>query len=166
MRRLNKEYGTGRTGQSRRLFWQIFLPDLVPADAETVASLDDLLGKLVQIFSAKIGVAEVAVEIGHREHHPVAVFRAVGQVVGNQGGQDIGRHFLRADRSAAPPWSTLWPVSPPSTPPGLCLLSAPRAAPPTCGPLISPRFDANGNFPISTRHPHAPLSHPLRILRL
>ena len=97
MRRLNKEYGTGRTGQSRRLFWQIFLPDPVPADAETVTSLDDLLGKLVQIFSAKIGVAEVAVEIGHREHHPVAVFRAVGQVVGNQGGQDIGRHFLRAD---------------------------------------------------------------------
>ena len=96
MHRLNKEYGTGRTGQSRRLFRQIFLPDPVAADAETVASLDDLLGKLVQIFPAEVGVAEVTVEIGHREHHPVAVLRAVGQVVGHQGGQDIGRHFLRA----------------------------------------------------------------------
>ena len=36
MHRLNKEYGTGRTGQSRRLFRQIFLPDPVAADAETV----------------------------------------------------------------------------------------------------------------------------------
>lgn len=96
MHRLNKEYGTGRTGQSRRLFRQIFLPDPVAADAETVASLDDLLGKLVQIFPAEVGVAEVTVEIGHREHHPVAVLRAVGQIVGHQGGQDIGRHFLRA----------------------------------------------------------------------
>ena len=57
MHRLNKEYGTGRTGQSRRLFRQVFLPDPVAADAETVASLDDLLGKLVQIFPAKVGVA-------------------------------------------------------------------------------------------------------------
>ena len=57
MRRLNKEYGTGRTGQSRRLFRQIFLPDPVAADTETVASLDDLLGKLVQIFPAEVGVA-------------------------------------------------------------------------------------------------------------
>lgn len=97
MHRLNKEYGTGRTGQSRRLFRQVFLPDPVAADAETVASLDDLLGKLVQIFPAKVGVAEVTVEIGHREHHPVAVLRAVGQIIGHQGGQDIGRHFLRTD---------------------------------------------------------------------
>ena len=96
MRHLHKEYGTGRTGQSRRLFRQVFLPDPVTADAETVASLDDLPGELVQIFPAEVGVAEVAVEIGHREHHPVTVLRAVGQIVGHQSGQDIGGHFLRA----------------------------------------------------------------------
>ena len=84
-------------GQSRRLFWQIISFYPIPADTETIAPLDNLPGELVQILPAKVGIAEVTIKIGHREYDPVTVLRAVGQVIGYQGRQDIGRHFLRTN---------------------------------------------------------------------
>lgn len=47
---LYKEYGTGQTGQSRYLFWQIFFSHPIPADTKAAAPFDDLLGELVQIL--------------------------------------------------------------------------------------------------------------------
>lgn len=56
----------------------------IPADTETVAPLDDLLGELVQILPAKIDIAEITVKIGHREYYPVTVLRVIGQVISCQ----------------------------------------------------------------------------------
>ena len=86
------------TGQSRRLFWQIFFSHSIPADTKTVAPFNDCLRELVQIFPAKVGITEITIKIGYGEHHPVAVLRPVSQIVGDQSGQDIGRQFLRANQ--------------------------------------------------------------------
>ena len=86
------------TGQSRRLFWQIFFSHSIPADTKTVAPLNDCLRELVQIFPAKVGITEITIKIGYGEHHPVAVLQPVSQIVGDQSGQDIGRQFLWANQ--------------------------------------------------------------------
>ena len=71
------------TGQSLRLFWQIFFPHPIPADTKTVAPLDDRLRELVQILSSKVCIAKVAIKVGYGEYHPVTVLRSVGQKVGH-----------------------------------------------------------------------------------
>lgn len=54
-------------------------------------------GGVVQILPDKVGIAEIAVEVGHRKHHPIVVLWPVGQIIGNQGMQDIGGQPFRAD---------------------------------------------------------------------
>lgn len=62
----------------RQKFWQ----HPVSADTEAAAPLNDLLRDLTEILSPKIGVPEPAIEICHRQHHPIAVLGSVDDIIG------------------------------------------------------------------------------------
>ena len=80
------------------VLWQIFCRHTETADAEGIAPLQDFRRDLRQLLLAEAGIAEVGVEIGDRQDHPLAVLLFVGEVVGNQGADDLGRNLFRQYR--------------------------------------------------------------------
>ena len=57
--------------------------------------MNDLLRDLAEILPPEIGVPEPAVEICHRQHHPIAVLGPVGGIIGDQRVEHFGRQLLR-----------------------------------------------------------------------
>ena len=78
----------------RRILWQIFIHDPIPADAEGAAPHHDLWGDFWQVFLAETGIAEVGIEIGDGQDYPRTVVRPVGEVVLDQGTDDFERHLF------------------------------------------------------------------------
>lgn len=73
---------------------QIFRRHTEAADAEGIAPLQDLRRNLRQLLLTEAGVAEVGVEVGDRKDHPLAVVLPVGEVVGDQGADNLRRNPL------------------------------------------------------------------------
>ena len=63
---------------------QKFRQHPISADTEAIAPLDDFFWNLAEILPSEIGVPKPAVEVRHRQHHPLTVFRLVGGIIGNK----------------------------------------------------------------------------------